>query len=99
MSKKIQVRVVQKHIDEGKKDDPFCCPIALALREMGYRDVAVGPDTIDIGDEQYDTPAVARAFIECFDEWGTGLPIQFELEEIEIEYDPPGWEGGFAENH
>lgn len=35
------VRVSQKHIDNGERNDAKCCPIALAFRDAGYSPVVV----------------------------------------------------------
>jgi hypothetical protein len=39
---KLRVEVKQQHIDKGRRRRSESCPIALAVRDAGYRDVKVG---------------------------------------------------------
>lgn len=81
----MKVDVTQEDIDNGKPKFSYCCAVALAvLREKPMKEVTVSTEYIEISDyggfdtERYDLPAVARAFVEDFDEKLPVQPITFE---------------------
>jgi hypothetical protein len=65
----MKVRVLRKHIEEGKPQSATSCPIALALREAtGCKKVEVsGFNDITVGGVSFETSRSADAFIREFD--------------------------------
>lgn len=76
--KKIQVK--QEDIDKGRRNVCFDCPIALALRREGYRDVVVGSAAVRISTTVIELPRSARRFINRFDNRKKVQPFNFILE-------------------
>lgn len=83
---KIKIEVTQKHIDNGKSEDCYSCPIALAVSEHLHEYVEAhvmhgsvsflpitGRDTVT------KLPFEVRDFINEFDEGGEVEPFSFEL--------------------
>lgn len=77
----IKVSVTQKHIDEGVKSDNKTCPIALALKELGFKNPSVGCDSALIEKTVYRLPIDAENFIDKLDFFGkkSVAPFKFEL--------------------
>lgn len=78
---RIKVEVLQRHIDAGKRANPYLCPIALAVREtmkeikflsfieLDPLDVRVDDRGIEISGSLADTSAPTKIlqFVENFD--------------------------------
>ena len=81
---KRKVVVSQQNIDEGAPGQPDCCPIALALADMGMRGRLVFPSHADCFDGQssftFDMPVEASRFIDDFDNSNLVSPFIFEAE-------------------
>ena len=82
---KIKVKVKKEHINKGKRGVCQLCPIALALKDMGYKYVVVSGLAIDFyhGNNQYfvsNTNKVVN-FITTFDREGKNAvkPVEFTL--------------------
>ena len=76
------VKVLQHHIDEGVKKNPFRCAIALAVQEKfpDAETVSVGSRII-IDDKQWETPCAALSFMNAFDQDFPVGPFEFEVED------------------
>lgn len=79
------VNVTQYHLDTGVPESTQCCPIALAIVDLGYDDVEVEESLVTILiDGEYvcfDLPQVAQDFIDTFDNTtGVVSPFSFPLE-------------------
>jgi hypothetical protein len=75
------VKVTQKHIAEGERNNYMACPVARALREtLGLDDgVGVSGEHIIIGNRSYNPPQSVRDFVDAFDrDYGVD-PFEFEL--------------------
>lgn len=84
---KIKVVVKAKHIRLGKPSQPDKCPIALALREMGYKKAECGLVAAQIGKYMYRLPPQVQNFVLTFDNFAYRrnykiVPIQFILDEV-----------------
>jgi hypothetical protein len=77
MKTRIKVSVTDKHIKEGKCDNPRYCPIALAIKELGFEKVYVDKRYFLINKEHYGMPKKACAFIGKFDENNDVRPFSF----------------------
>lgn len=79
-----KIKVTQKHIDEGVRVDPQCCPIALAICEqlalLSVNDVSVAGTRIRVRDRFISIPSVAKDFVNKYDSWLPVSPFEFELE-------------------
>jgi hypothetical protein len=79
-----KVVVTQDHIFDGVREDGRSCPIAIALREMGYQDVYVYDHffTYQYGGQLVarDLPDEAVLFVDLFDNYKHGLAKPFEFE-------------------
>ena len=77
------VQVTQRHIQRGQPSNPERCPVALALREMGYSRVSAG-DTIYLskGDQtfRYYTPKIVEEWMDTFDQNMLVEPFAFILD-------------------
>ena len=86
MSKAINVRVTQKHIDEGCGGNLHFCPIAKAVRDAGFERVSVDGYIISIGQyghgrEEYKLPRIAKNFVVNFDNGDKVKPFTFTAKE------------------
>lgn len=79
---KITIDVTQEHIDYGEAGNSESCPIALMLKEQGYKDVSVGDECMF----QYEgiewwapLPNIAINFIKEFDDGNKVEPFSFEI--------------------
>jgi len=87
----MKVKVTSDHIGSGTQRDDTCCPIALAMIEMGFSDVEVGTSTVkfvcpDTG-KVYEVPHSAKSahFVAKFDgddDYASepAEPFEFDLE-------------------
>lgn len=89
----MKIKVEQRHIDAGMAGDPFCCPIALALAEIGFDTPHVQYSVIyQDGPKKrrrLQLPPKAMEFMLAFDTlgfWAANLPtlapFEFELGDI-----------------
>jgi hypothetical protein len=80
----IKVIVSQEDIAKGVKRDPDNCPIACAIKRMGYTDVSVAALGVYFwsGDTYYSLalPQEATIFITRFDKDFSVAPFSFNLE-------------------
>jgi hypothetical protein len=74
----MKVKVTKTHIMNGKKENAKRCPLALALREQGFKNVSVADRSVQIGGDFYDVRRGMR-FINRFDE---GLPVKPTIIEL-----------------
>ena len=82
---KTRIKVLQKHIDYGTAGSTIFCPIALALRAKGYKNVDV--DDLEVrlcvkrsSKRLYaNLPRRAKTFIEKYDNGFKVSPIKFDL--------------------
>lgn len=76
------VQVTEDHIDQGDYGICDSCPIALALKEMGYADVWVDDRWISLDGrdgKRYPIPRAVDLFIDDFDREREVKPFEFEL--------------------
>jgi hypothetical protein len=67
----MKISVTQKHINKGKRAYSDSCPIALAVRELGYPKWTVGSRYIySPFDVTIELPKSAQKFIKVFDRRG-----------------------------
>lgn len=80
MKKMIEVKA--KHIKNGECGDPVGCPIALALRDIGFEFDSVLGDTIRVFDncKTIYLPKKAQKFIAKFDAQKEVKPFKFQLQ-------------------
>ena len=81
------IEVTRDHIERGKADCRYMCPVVLALQDAGYAEVDV--DAFEITYLRDDgvwtkirTPEIAARFVHDFDDEDTRdfvLPFSFEL--------------------
>lgn len=78
----MQVKVLQHHIDEGKRGVGSSCAIALAIMEAlpEVRDVYVGAMIAINGVAAYAAPPDVRNFVMRFDFFEPVEPFTFELD-------------------
>lgn len=77
----MRVTVTERDIQKGKRREPGCCPIALAiLRVHDEALVLVGRQEVCISSKSYPLPPVARRFVEAFDYQQPVTPFEFDLE-------------------
>ena len=82
----MKVSVTQDHIDKGIQREANCCPVALAISEMGFENCSATASRI-ILDYHYEfiTPKLVADFINNFDTPKESIlrknvkPIEFEL--------------------
>jgi hypothetical protein len=84
------VKVTQDHINKSltiKNGEDFvsskCCPIALAIKDLGYRNVRVYEQYVKLDlfsvHNPISLPPIAVSFIEDFDITKEVFPLEFEL--------------------
>jgi hypothetical protein len=61
------IKVTQQHIDKGVAYECSKCPIALALTDMGFKDVMVRFNRINAVGLKLTTTDAMRAFMSKFD--------------------------------
>ena len=70
---KVKVSITDSHIQNGKRQNPYECPIALALWNTGFCAPVAGRTTIYVckGLKTYtgNTPKKAQLFIDIFDKF------------------------------
>lgn len=77
---KLTVRVTQVDIDKGKPHNACRCPVALAIKRLGYGS-SVGRKEIYIHNVMVliSTPIKAAKFITAFDNGQPVKPFQFTI--------------------
>lgn len=88
--KKHTIRVTQRHIDQGKRNCPYGCMVALAIEEAipgSWPTVDGATVLLSLGsqDSRIDLPAIARDAIDKYDDGQEVEPFQFDLEVPEID--------------
>ena len=79
---KITIEITKKHITKGKRKNPDSCPIALALREVGFENVLVASSYVFV---RNDEPLTAEfdeltfSFLNDFDNKVATNPFTMEL--------------------
>ena len=78
----LTVSVTKTHIKEGLQKSPYACPIALALRDQGYKhsDIAVSSINLYVKPNFYVLPPEAANFVAIFDKNKNGEPFEFEID-------------------
>lgn len=78
---RLKVEVTAEDIAKGQRQNPVACPVACALRRLGYPGAWF--DGYDVGLEtrgdQIRAPRAARDFAELFDAALSVAPFSFEL--------------------
>lgn len=69
----MKFKISQRHISEGKPDDPCGCAIALAVEEQLHCPIYVGTSILCTEGQEFPLPPNARAFIQRYD---NGLPVE-----------------------
>ena len=80
----MKVIVTEEHIKNGKRDDAFFCPIALAIKDLGIEDFKkfmVLETDIYLYTAYIKLPPKAQYFIHAFDNNRRSVkPFEFELD-------------------
>ena len=75
---RIKVSVTQQDIDNGRRQDPFSCPIALSLRRaFGAEQIRIESHRIIIGNQEYRPSKRMKTFIHKFDSGKSVEPQTF----------------------
>ena len=91
MNKRIKVNVTRGNIEKGKCGHTVLCPIAYALRDMGYKNVSVGLDVAHVYRFNTNPQKLAPApgfrekmssFVRDFDKGEDVGPIEIEMLEF-----------------
>lgn len=75
----MKINVKQSHIDEGKHESPFYCPVALAIRAKKQAYVWVASAYLEIDGRTAPLPARVKRFIYNFDRGRKVRPMSFEM--------------------
>ena len=83
------IKVTQEDIDRGVRRHDAHCPIANAIRGMGYYGVSVAGImacfyTDDGFEHEIFLPSKAQEFANHFDDGNNVEPFEFECEEIDL---------------
>lgn len=80
-AKKLKIRVLARHIEHGKRGSESC-PIALALRENGFKRAWVSSDSWSktSNGQERSLPKEAHKFINGYDSGKKVLPFTFEID-------------------
>ena len=82
----MKINVTQEHIDNGKRMDPFCCPVALALKDQRIVHDGVGANEIDLNYRFIRCPEPLRKFINDFDGERKVQPQVFDVDIFDGDY-------------
>ena len=91
MDNRIEVNVSQENIEKGKCNHTVLCPIAYALRDIGYKNVSVGQSIVYVNRFSDDAEKLAAApgfrtematFVSNFDKGRKVHPLRIELVRI-----------------
>lgn len=84
--KVIKVKILKEHIEKGKIGSGRFCPVALALKDLEYKNVGVCSSYGFLKEKStyynFDTPDKMSDFIVNFDFGREVKPTSFELELI-----------------
>jgi hypothetical protein len=75
----MKIKVEQRHINLGYRDDPCQCAIALAVKEALETDFAMVLSTILVRGQEFEIPEAVKAFITAFDNGNPVTPFEFDL--------------------
>jgi hypothetical protein len=75
----MKVKITRRHINKARPRNPDYCPIALALKELGYKTAWVDHMFAHINKEELPLPKEAAAFAISFDGDYPVEPMEFEL--------------------
>ncbi len=86
----MKIEVTTEDIAKGVREDCHGCPIALACKRLGVRDVAVEREAVVYRNyegewDEASMPEVGEAFIEAFDAGRDVEPFSFELDISAVE--------------
>lgn len=73
------IEVRPSHIRGGMRGSKSCCPVARALRELGFMFILVFPGEIRIDGQAIPTTRKLAKFIADFDFLGAARPTKFRL--------------------
>lgn len=81
------IKVTQKHIDNGVKNNCEACPVALAMKDKGMRDIRVMPNMFECIEftskagliHLRDMPNKVMEFVAKFDTGKKVKPFEFRL--------------------
>lgn len=73
------ISVTQKHIDSGFRGSCDKDPVALALKDSGFKKVWISPDRVILDGVEYEMPEVVSKFIRDFDNVRFVDPFEFEI--------------------
>ena len=80
----MKIIVTEEDIIKGVPNHKCKCPIALAVKRAGFKDVYVHKKAITIGDHRQDLPEEAKIFVGMFDQYMGAQyvePFEFEIAE------------------
>jgi len=77
---RLRISVTQEDIDKGTSRSAYC-PVALAVKRLGYKDVHVLGE-IRADDFRFSVPLLAAKFIDRFDEGKPVYPFTFTATRI-----------------
>jgi hypothetical protein len=88
----MKLKVTEKHIREGVKGDPSCCPIAKAILEQypEYHEVRVGMYSVELIQKGVTVNEIYHPDLEDFvDSFDMGE----QVEPFEVDFRPAGYRG------
>lgn len=79
------IKVTSKDIRKATRISAVNCPIGRALARYGYKNITVGPSSINCCDQnfaekEYELPSEIQEWLRKFDSGETVRVLQFELE-------------------
>lgn len=83
----VKLEITQSHIDDGVRTDATLCPIALALKSIGYEAIQVGRSGVYVPDPGHGNKTLlylsteATQFVHDFDHGFPVEPCTLELKE------------------
>ena len=72
--KTMRVAISDSHFAQGVQGSPSECPLALALKDLGYEDVSVSRVGSDIDGETWVHDQRTEAALQCYDDAGILSP-------------------------
>jgi len=78
---KLKVNVTRDDIKRGVRENIHLCPIARALRRLGFSKISVDQNGIEIRNKVFDIPPKASRFINDFDFEELVKPFSFVMRE------------------
>lgn len=81
----MKIKVTKKHIKNGQLNDGEFCPIALAIKDKGYKSVFVGGDGyIEINYKVFKHNQSSLKFMANFDRYMEAKPTVFVFKKVSI---------------